>query len=108
MTREELLKEIIEDPSNSLFGIPLLEVRKMIFEYQTQNVDPYKIFAERIKLEKAVDKLNIQLGEAQTALFNIAEIVLPYPQVSAYTWDDVVAAVKELSEEAWKYKDLSL
>lgn len=74
--------------------------------YQTQCTEFLKE-----KLDRN-DRLNIQLGKAQTALFQIADIVLPLPYLKVeptaeeYTWDDVVKAVRELSEDAWKYRDL--
>jgi hypothetical protein len=35
MTREELIKEIMEDPGNTLFGKPLSDIQRMIYREES-------------------------------------------------------------------------
>ena len=53
MTREELMKEIMADPGNQLFGLPLGFIQKMIYEYNLIGVDPYKV----VRLEARIREL---------------------------------------------------
>ena len=40
--REELLEEIRQDPCNTLFGMPLPEVYKLVIEHQAKIVPPVR------------------------------------------------------------------
>ena len=57
MTREELMNEILADPGNALFGLPLSEIQRMVYEKQSGGQDPYEICRLRRRislLEKAL------------------------------------------------------
>ena len=49
MTREELLKEIMEDPGNTLFGVPLSDMQRILYEYETFGINPERVWS-RIRL----------------------------------------------------------
>lgn len=42
--------EVISDPGNTLFGLPLSEIQKIIYAFQTSGVDPYEVAQLRRKV----------------------------------------------------------
>jgi len=62
MTREELMEEIMQDPSNQLYGLPIGFIQRMICEYKLIGVDPYKVVrleAQLREFDRVIDEEGI-------------------------------------------------
>jgi len=48
-----LYDDLMNDPGNTIFGLPLSKIQSLIYEYQSKGVDPYEV----VQLKNRVKEL---------------------------------------------------
>lgn len=83
MTREELINEIMQDPGNQLFGLPLGFIKRMIAEYQTVGVDLYKVVKLEARL-KEFDRVIDEEGVAESCINPLEDLRISIRKLKEY------------------------